>query len=116
MLGPSEYRRVVCSSQFNINLFTKENFDLTNQRMFEVPACGGLLVSERTEITECLFGDRRGYLGFRDAGELDEILAGPRDYSAIREAGRAAVIESRSSFGERFETLYSAIGARTSLL
>jgi spore maturation protein CgeB len=115
VLGPTDYRQVICSSRFNLNLFTAENFDTTNQRMFEVPACNGLLVSERSNAANDFFGDRKGYLAFSTTAELDSILESSLDFSSVRAEGRAAVVGGYTSFAERFQILYEAAKTRLTL-
>ncbi len=54
-----EMCKVISSSKVNLNFLTKENRDTTNIRNFEIPACAGFQLSERSsEILELFEEDK----------------------------------------------------------
>lgn len=62
--------KVINASKINLNLLTKENRDTTNIRNFEIPACGGFQLSERSnEILE-LFEEDKEIVCFEAMEEL----------------------------------------------
>lgn len=57
-----EYSKAICATKINLNFLRKSNRDTITSRSMEIPACGGFMLSERT--------DR--HLGiFREAIEAD---------------------------------------------
>jgi spore maturation protein CgeB len=50
-----EYAKVVCASKINLCLLRKINRDRETTRSVEIPACGGFMISERTEEQKEMF-------------------------------------------------------------
>jgi len=110
-LSQKEMREVFSRSKHNLNILTKENKDLTNLRIFEVCACGGLLITERNEVTESYLIDREDCLFYSSVEEINEILASDYDLTKIAESGRRKIINNGHSFTEKVKELSEAIDA-----
>ena len=79
ILSQKEMSSVFEQSRFNINLLTDENRDLSNLRFFEVPASGGLLVTERNKIAERYLEDGKDCIMFSSIEDLIERLETEED-------------------------------------
>ena len=49
------YRKTICSSKIILGFLRKINADTQTSRTFEIPACGGFMLMERTENQQRLF-------------------------------------------------------------
>ena len=67
---PGNYREIVSQSHINLNFFTDENSDTSNLRLFEIPACRGLLLSEFSERATKIFKPNQSVIYFSDKIEL----------------------------------------------
>lgn len=65
-----EMCKVIVSSKINLNILTKENRDTTNIRLFEIPACGGFQLSERSNEILGLFEEDKEIVCFETVEEL----------------------------------------------
>lgn len=63
-------RRLIERSRINLNIITRENRDTSNLRNFEIPACGGFQLSERSEEVLRLFEEGKEIACFGDGEEL----------------------------------------------
>lgn len=72
-----DYAKTICSFDINLNFLRKMNRDQQTARSIEIPACGRLMLSERTEEHEALFEDKREAVFF---GSDDELLDLARYY------------------------------------
>ena len=54
-IPPDKYREVVWNSPIMLGFLSKENRDNYTRRYFEIPACGGFLLAERTDYAKELF-------------------------------------------------------------
>ena len=98
-------------AKISLGFLRKENRDDYTQRTFEIPACGGVLLAERTprhmqyyqEGVEAEFFDPTSptELFEKAAKLLDNAVRRER----IRKAGRAAVLSQRHTYRDRLEHL-----------
>ena len=103
ILSQIEMSVVFSSSRFNLNLLTHENSDFSNLRFFEVPASGGLLLTERNQIVTRYLVDREECLMFSSLEEVNQILAGKFDLDAIAKAGYRRITSGGHSFASRVD-------------
>jgi spore maturation protein CgeB len=67
-----DYRKAICGSKIALSFFSKWNQDQYTRRVFEIPACGVFLLSERTPIMQGLFTEGVEAEFFSSAGECIE--------------------------------------------
>jgi hypothetical protein len=67
-----EYRLATGGARIALNLVRRANRDGHTMRTFEIPACGGFMLAERTKEHEELFADEREVGYFMSPGELVE--------------------------------------------
>ena len=91
-----EYAKALCSARLCLCFHSKLNRDQYTCRTFEIPACGGLLVSERTEDTKALFRDGEEAILFSTGSEfLERTVALSSDEErrvGIASAGRVRCV------------------------
>ena len=109
ILSQLEMSAVFNSSQFNLNLLTHENSDFSNLRFFEVPASGGLLLTERNSFSSSHLIDRQECLMFSSANEINEIFVGGFDLESIARAGNLRITSGNNAFSNRVDELMSYI-------
>jgi hypothetical protein len=51
------YRKAICGAKMALSFFSKWNRDQYTRRVFEIPACGIFLLSERTPVMQELFAE-----------------------------------------------------------
>lgn len=68
-LGPAAYRDVVSTSTVSLCFLSRMNDDSYTRRCFEIPAIGGVLLSERTSDQLSLFSEDQEALFFSNADE-----------------------------------------------
>ena len=96
-----------------LGFLRKENRDQYTQRTFEIPACGGVLLAERTP--QHLKWFREGVEAeFFDAdnpdelcGKVTELLANSGKRERMRAAGRTRVIEGGHTYRDRLDQLFA---------
>lgn len=111
--------KAIGGAEISLGFLRKQNRDDYTQRTFEIPACGGLLVAERTERHRSFY--REGVEAeFFDADRPDELvgkvralLADPARRAAIREAGHAAVLSQHQTYRDRLERLLELYAENT---
>jgi spore maturation protein CgeB len=108
----ARYREVVRRALVVVNLVRRGNRDGHVMRSFELPACGGCMLAERTADHERFFVDGREAMFFSSADELvGQVRAlkadrGLRD--AVAAAGRARVTRDGHTYANRLTTLLDA--------
>lgn len=95
----SEYRKSIQKSCISLCFLSGLNNDVYTRRCMEIPACGGLLISERTEYLQELYSDGTEALLFSSTDELIEkvqlVLGNPKLRSSIARAGAARVTKDQ---------------------
>jgi len=88
----SEYVKALCASKMALCFMSKLNKDTSTIRCFEIPACGTLLLSERSDELKELYKEDKEAVYFLDKEELVEkvklLLREPKKRKAIAIAGR----------------------------
>jgi spore maturation protein CgeB len=102
--GP-DYAAKISATVVNLGFLRKMNRDLQTQRTVEVPACGGLLLAERTAEQQALFaeGVEADYFGDDDEliSKARHYLATPAEARRIGESARRRCLTGRYSYQER---------------
>lgn len=109
ILNQLEMSTVFCSSRFNLNLLTHENSDFSNLRFFEVPASGGLLLTERNSFATRYLLDRQECLMFSSVEEVNQIFTGDFDLESIARSGNRRMTSGGNAFSNRVDELMSFI-------
>lgn len=78
--------RELNAHRIGLNLLTRENRDLTNLRLYEIPACGAFQLCERTDAVRAAFEEGKEIECF---GSLEELIDKCRFYVAHEDARRA---------------------------
>lgn len=106
--GP-EYARALCSFDINLCFLRKLNRDQHTQRTFEIPACGCLLLAERTTDHMALFQEGVEAEFFDSRQELlDKVryyLRHPKERDQMGASGRQRCLRDGHSNHERLEAM-----------
>ncbi len=90
-----DYTKALCGAQVCLAFLSKMNRDTYTFRCFEIPACGRLLLCERTPDLEAMFTDGQEAVFFSSKEELREkalwLLSNPQEIRRISEAGKRRV-------------------------
>jgi hypothetical protein len=103
-----EYIRALCASKMALCFMSKLNKDTSTTRCFEIPACGVLLLSERTNELKSLYEEEKEAVYFSDKTELVEkvkmLLNQPEKRKAISTAGHRRCLLSKCDVYSRMRT------------
>ncbi len=103
-----EYAKALGGAGMCLNVFSRLNRDSYNRRCFEVPACGGLLLSERSADLQAIFREGEEAVYFSSPAELVEkalkLREQPARAQSIAQAGRRRVLEEDHSVDGRMKT------------
>jgi spore maturation protein CgeB len=110
-----DYRLAVGGAKIAVNLVRRANRDDHVMRTFEIPACGGFMLTERSSTHEELFRDEQE-AGF--FGSPDELVAKVRNYLArdedrvrIAAAGHRKITLGHHTYGDRLAEIIEAAQA-----
>ncbi|MFT3703621.1 MAG: glycosyltransferase [Agriterribacter sp.] len=111
-LGPDEMRLAIYYSKISLGFLCKENRDDYTQRTFEIPACKGVLLAERT-IRHSSFYKEDVEAMFFDSFRFDELvtktkflLSNPLKAEATAEEGYKRVTSSLHTYRDRLNRLF----------
>jgi spore maturation protein CgeB len=68
----SEMSKIIRSSGINLNILRRQNKGSHNMRTFEIPACGGFMLHERSEEVRDFFEEGKEIACFSSSAELAE--------------------------------------------
>jgi spore maturation protein CgeB len=103
--------RALGGAKISLAFLRKLNRDDYTQRTFEIPACGGLLLAERTARHASFYreGIEAEFFDPQSPEELIEkvrsLLADPARRQAIRDAGKQALERQHHTYRDRLERL-----------
>lgn len=100
-----EYVRILNASKINLCFLRKVNRDVMTSRTFEIPACGGFMLAERTAEQMGFFSDGTEAAYFSSDHELLEraryFLADSESRRVIAAAGHNKCISTGNSYRDR---------------
>jgi spore maturation protein CgeB len=107
-----DYRLAVGGAKIAVNLVRRANRDDHVMRTFEIPACGGFMLTERSTTHEELFHEDVEAAFF---GSPDEFVAKVRSYfgrdedrATIAAAGQRKIKQGRNTYGDRLAEIIEA--------
>ena len=107
------YRRATRRARFAINLVRRANRDGHVMRTFEVPACGGCLLTERTDDHGRFFDEGRDALFFDSPEDLvaqaSALTADDARRRVIAAAGHDRVTRERHTYRDRLDLILQAV-------
>jgi spore maturation protein CgeB len=108
-----DFIKVICGSKINLNFLRQANRDRHTSRSLEIPACGGFMLTERTEEHQDLFVEGKEAEYFDSTSELLEkihyYLVHDGEREAIAKAGQERCIRSRYSHHDRLQVMLAEI-------
>jgi spore maturation protein CgeB len=114
-----EMAKALGGAKIALGFLRKENRDDYTQRTFEIPACGGVLLGERTHRQQGWFreGIEAEYFDAQSPAELCEkvrsLLADPARRESIREAGMQALRIQHHTYEDRLARLMEVYASRS---
>ena len=110
ILSQREMSEIFERSCINLNILTPDNSDLSNLRFFEVPASGGLLLTEKNSVSVSYLEDKKECFMYSSAEEARKIIINNNnDLDAISKAGYLRIKKDRHSFSDRVIELLKSI-------
>jgi spore maturation protein CgeB len=107
------YRKALCGAKMCLSLLSRLNRDTYTRRCLEIPACGCLLLSERTDDLRHMFREDEEAVFFSSHQELVEkalwLKERPQEAVRIAQAGMRRVYADGHSVTERMRELLSMI-------
>jgi spore maturation protein CgeB len=108
-----DFRLAINGAKIVLNLVRRANRDGHSPRSFEVPACGGFMLTDRTEEHARLFEEGREAACFGSDEELaDKVgyyLRHDTERGVIAEHGYRRVVSGRNTYRDRLETIINLI-------
>jgi spore maturation protein CgeB len=105
--------KVISASKININILTAENRDTTNVRNFEIPACGGFQLSERSTEVSRLFEEGREIVYFDTPQQLvaacQKYLNNESERIEISRRGYERLVRGHHTMKDRVRSIISAL-------
>ncbi len=108
-----DFRLAVGGAKICVNLVRRANRDDTVMRTFELPACGGFMLAERTAAHQELFAEDLEAVFF---GTPDELVAKVRqwlirddDRHTIAVAGYRKISGGRNTYADRMNEILAAV-------
>lgn len=112
----AEYTKALCGAKMCLCFLSRLNRDVYTRRCFEIPACGRMLLSERTPELQRLFREDEEAVYFSSPPELVEkvssLLGHPERIEEIAQAGNRRVIENGHSIDARMKWLVELFSQR----
>jgi spore maturation protein CgeB len=107
--------KAIQSNKITLGLLYRENRDLQTSRSFEIPACGGFMLAERTEEHRMYFEEDKEAAYFDSFDELRDKLRFYAAHDSVREriaeAGYRRCVESSYRYIDRARFALDLVGA-----
>lgn len=119
-----EYVKAICGSRICLGLLTEVwggacSGDLVTARTFQIPACGSLMLHERTSEVLGYFEEGKEIACFGSAeelvGQVRHYLSRPKEIDATAAAGRRRSLESGYSLDERMRVVSGWLSERLAI-
>jgi spore maturation protein CgeB len=108
-----DFRLAINSAKIALNLVRRANRDGHVMRSFEVPACGGFMLADRTDEHVELFEEDKEAVYFGSTGELVEkiryYLTRDAERAAIADRGHQRVVGGHNTYRDRLDTIIKFI-------
>jgi spore maturation protein CgeB len=112
VLRQKDFPQKFHSAKINLNILNDLNFDETNLKLFEIPACSGFLLSSYSEASSSILNPDSECKYFK-IWDLDDIHAklteidrmSLPDYEEIRNSGYNKLLAQKHSLNDRVESL-----------
>jgi spore maturation protein CgeB len=99
-------------SKVNFNCISLQMKGAVNQRVFDVPACGGFLITDQRRQMEQLFEPGTEVIAYADPEEIPELvqrwLADPQARQRVAESARKRIL-AEHTYDHRLETLFQTM-------
>jgi spore maturation protein CgeB len=109
VLPSIELPRVIRHSSINLNILTRENRDTTNLKLFEIAACGGLILGERTSESQSILKEGVDAYYFGNDAELRTVAEGllndERARLSVAKHGYQTIIQNGNTLKDRADQL-----------
>jgi len=106
-----EFRQAIRAAKFVVNLVRRQNRDGHVMRTFEVPACGGCMLAERTDDHEQFFEDGIDALFFSSPEELVSraraLLGDDHGRRTMAAAGHTRIVRGQHTYKDRLLAILS---------
>lgn len=107
-----EYAKALCGAKVCLSFLSKLNRDTYTRRTFEIPACGGVMLSERTPDLSELFVEDKEAVYFDGEAELVEmataLVKDPARQASIGDAALRRVWSSGHDVVSRMQQMLTA--------
>jgi spore maturation protein CgeB len=107
-----DYRLAVGGAKITVNLVRRANRDDHVMRTFEIPACGGFMLTERSSTHQELFVEDREAAFFDSPDELTAKVRGylgrDEDRARIAAAGHLKITKGRHTYADRLAEIIDA--------
>ena len=107
------YTKALCGAKIGLSFLSKLNRDTYTRRCFEIPACGRLLLCERTADLEEMFIEGEEAVFFSSKEELTDralwLIRHPDEIERIADAGRRRVWKDGHDVDSRAAEFLSAL-------
>jgi len=115
-LGPLDYYadlpRFYPASDVNFNATSLQMKGAVNQRVFDVPACGGFVLTDYREQLEALFDPGTEAVCYREPDEIPELMGryggSLREREAVTRAARERIL-AKHDYTHRLKAMVSAL-------
>lgn len=108
-LQDERYCKVISASKISLCFLRKMNLDLQTTRSVEIPACGAMMMAERTSEHQKLFAENVEAVYFSSKEELLDkcryYISNEKERSAIANAGHAKCEACDYSYGGRIRQI-----------
>jgi spore maturation protein CgeB len=108
-----DYAKALCGSKICLCFLSKLNRDTYTRRCFEIPACGGLMLAERTDDLLSFFKEDEEACFFSSNAELVQkvqwLLHNPQERERIAAAGLRRIWIDRHDVNSRAQQFISVI-------